>query len=317
MQATGAGDAMVKKKRQSDPGENGDDSTESCEENVSSACSHIAKAVDLPRLKKSLRAGSFAKECAECKKNNVIDDADPDFEIDLSLWMCLRCGSQLCGRARSKHALNHFNTPHSDCHALTANTTSWEIFCYICNNEVIASSSKKLCECIEYLKKQSVSGTNAKSPSPIALPPPMDALKPPEPFIIKGKEKNATSNLHRVRGLSNLGNTCFFNSVLQCLVQTPYLLDVLQEMSVPGERFTLPGGTLTIKGSDGEEDEEIELPPIAGQLGEWGTLTRVLAETLAELKSGRYLIKKLHVTFNFRYDIIILIDQVYSSNKLS
>ncbi|CAG9788534.1 unnamed protein product [Diatraea saccharalis] len=283
---------MVKKKRQSDPGENGDESTESCDENVKSACPHVAKAVDLTRLKKSLKTGGFEKECSECKKNAKNEVSDPDFEEDLTLWMCLRCGTQLCGRARNKHALNHFNTPHSDCHALTTNTTTWEIYCYNCNNEVTASSSKKLHECIEYLKKQAMSAVSPKPLPPIELPYEnklkMDLVLPVDSLINKtdkGKEKASALSLPRVRGLSNLGNTCFFNSVMQCLAQTPYLLQVLQEMSTPGEKFTLPGGNLKLK-TDGDEVKEIDLPPISGQLAEWGTLTKTLAETLTELQSG-------------------------------
>ncbi|CAK1550366.1 unnamed protein product [Leptosia nina] len=281
---------MVKKKRQSDPTENGDESTESCDETVKSICPHVAKAVDLAKLKRALKTNGFEKECAECKKNPKTEADDPNFEIDLTLWICLRCGTQLCGRARNKHALNHFNTPHSDCHALTANTTSWEVYCYNCNNEVTASTSKKLHECIEYLKKQA-NGNPRLPPIELFLDPPnknMDVPVTVENIIKtdKGKEKTASMNLTRVRGLSNLGNTCFFNSVMQCLVQTPYLLDVLQEMSIPGERFTLPGGKLKLKGENGEDGKEVDLPPITGQLGEWGTLTKTLAETLAELQSG-------------------------------
>ncbi|XP_047535636.1 ubiquitin carboxyl-terminal hydrolase 16 isoform X1 [Vanessa atalanta] len=283
---------MVKKKRQSDPSENGDESTESCDETVKSACHHVAKAVDLTRLKKSLKNGGFEKECAECKKSASTEVVDPNYEEDLSLWMCLRCGTQLCGRTRNKHALNHFNTPHSDCHALTANTTTWEIYCYNCNNEVTASSAKKLHECVEYLKKQSSS--NPKLP-PIELPfdnlgsKPLELTMPLETMSRndKGKDKAMALNLPRVRGLTNLGNTCFFNSVIQCLVQTPYLLNVLQEMANPGEKFTLPGGKLSIKPDQtGEENKEVDLPPITGQLAEWGILTKTLAETLDELQAG-------------------------------
>lgn len=53
--------------------------------------------------------------------------------------------------------------------------------------------------------------------------------------ILNSLNTNQPDQLPRVRGLSNLGNTCFFNAVLQCLAQTPYLLPVLKQLSEPNE----------------------------------------------------------------------------------
>lgn len=53
--------------------------------------------------------------------------------------------------------------------------------------------------------------------------------------IVNSLNTNTVEQLPRVRGLSNLGNTCFFNAVMQCLAQTPFLLPVLKQLAHPDE----------------------------------------------------------------------------------
>lgn len=270
---------MGRKKRQSEPNMDEDnDSTESCDENQNGfQCNHIGKGVDLPKIKKMIRNG-LSTECIECEKNPVENGIEDDFEYDLSLWLCLKCGNQGCGRSKRKHALSHWRKPHSDCHALCVNTTLWTVWCYDCDNLINPSSKKKLLEVVEYLKKQTVTNISRK---PIALDYP---IIEPDSDNFKTTPGQVNLELPRVRGLTNLGNTCFFNAVLQCLGQTPFLLPVLQELSISGERFALPGGKLP---RDEKDTQPRLLPTMEGTLTEWGTLTEVLCNNLKELISGR------------------------------
>ncbi|KAM7347020.1 ubiquitin specific protease 16/45 isoform 2-T2 [Cochliomyia hominivorax] len=333
---------MVKNWNDASSSDSGDEQTKS--PTASRFCDHVKKAVDSSKLRKLLKPTGLLLDCEQCKKLCVTSPAaeateSPDspgaFEYDNTLWLCLKCGTQLCGRSKNQHALKHFKTPRSDSHALTMNTRSFEIWCYECDNEVKADSRKNLLECVEFVKglaqkppvaasgldnienkilstfetmkpflADDLNTNNAtilgnKPAIPLPPPPiPGMAKRINEPLVTYSNYNNLpvlstapavdasvnkqaqTEHLPRVRGLTNLGNTCFFNAVLQCLAQTPYLLDVLKESAEDGEEFTLPGGTLKSK------DKILNLPPINGTLAAWGGLTAALAHTLEELQSG-------------------------------
>jgi len=83
------------------------------DEKGTSSCPHIAKAADPSRLRKVLKGTSFQTKCSECDKNPS-ENLPPAEESELCaeyygpLWLCLKCGTQLCGRARRQHAKAHF-----------------------------------------------------------------------------------------------------------------------------------------------------------------------------------------------------------------
>lgn len=113
---------MAKKKRQSDPHDGSDSSTESGNDKSHGSgsllgnCQHIKRAVDLSTLRKALKTPKFnAEKCNECAMPGTpaspqveqLDNGD-DYEYDQSLWVCLKCGASNCGRTVNKHALKHY-----------------------------------------------------------------------------------------------------------------------------------------------------------------------------------------------------------------
>lgn len=105
---------VAKKKRQNDP--QNDSSTDSSEEKQQGSCAHITKAVDMNKLRKVFKIKNvFVNDnCSECVKTtngttSAADNAEDktEFAYDKTLWLCLNCGSHLCGRSKNRHALLH------------------------------------------------------------------------------------------------------------------------------------------------------------------------------------------------------------------
>ncbi|XP_060077798.1 ubiquitin carboxyl-terminal hydrolase 16-like [Ylistrum balloti] len=275
-------------------------------------CNHINMAVNFAAMKKGLTKQVFG-ECASCSKESssgrkpaqgeTLDQAGASHQeeslisdLEPTLWVCLQCGHQGCDRnSREKHGLKHYETPRSSCHCLVINSSTWTCWCYKCDDDIPLERSKRLQECMEFLRKQA------------GLPQPelVKRVTHEASAAVDGAEqvvkdsnarpltpKTSTPGLcNKIKGLSNLGNTCFFNAVLQNMTQTHCFESCLLERGKKGRSMSISGKSDTDDSSTGEESDGEppplkELPRIAVSLGEAGPLTQSLIHFLLEMNNN-------------------------------
>ncbi|XP_068036864.1 ubiquitin carboxyl-terminal hydrolase 16 isoform X7 [Anomalospiza imberbis] len=91
------------------------------------------------------------------------------------------------------------------------------------------------------------------------------------------KEENSHSTADgevTVKGLSNLGNTCFFNAVMQNLSQTPVLRELLKEAKMPGTTIKI-------------ESPELCVEPQLIKLDQPGPLTLAMHQIVTEMQETK------------------------------
>ena len=148
------------------------------------------------------------------------------------------------------HCHLHYKTPRSDLHCIFLHLLDWTLFCFECKDTLYIDSFKRLREAVEVTKRMTENknvqnpnnsnnpankklpgGPSAAGQPAVGLGQPMAANSSKSSNLTKKSSDNAVNNSNneqKTRGLNNLGNTCFFNSIMQCLNQSHYLGQVLE-----------------------------------------------------------------------------------------
>ncbi|XP_062454137.1 ubiquitin carboxyl-terminal hydrolase 16 isoform X1 [Rhea pennata] len=245
-------------------------------------CKHIRKGLEQSHLKKALLNVEW-HVCQDCKTDDKTREKSEETDEGPSIWLCLKCGHRGCGRnSQEQHALKHYTTPRSDPHCLVLSLDNWSVWCYMCDNEVPYNTSTRLGQTVDFVRKQvciDTSRTVKKQQENKELENKKtikDSRNEQEKEVsLKEENSHSSSNSEvTVKGLSNLGNTCFFNAVMQNLSQTPVLRELLKEAKTSGTTVKI-------------ELPEFSMEPQLINLDQPGPLTLAMYQFLTEMQETK------------------------------
>nr|KAF6463514.1 ubiquitin specific peptidase 45 [Molossus molossus] len=228
---------------------------------VGFTCQHISHAVSVNHVKRAISENLWSV-CSECLKERRFCDGQPVLPSDI--WLCLKCGFQGCGKnSESQHSLKHFKSWRTELHCIIISLSTWIIWCYECDEKLSTHCNKKvLAQIVDFLQKH-VSKTQTSAFSKI--------IKLCEEKCETKKERKG-SRVTSVKGITNLGNTCFFNAVMQNLAQSYILTELMNEIKENGTKLKI------FPSSDSQLD------PLMVELSSPGPLTSALILFLHSMK---------------------------------